>query len=214
MPQTGLKSGSEALARRPATFHGRAPTKPDINFALVGVKHVRWWLLLLAIVLIVAVVACFAKFLVLDKLAEVNAAEAEAADARREVAECYARIEAYGELNDIYAHYTYSGMTEEELERVDRTDVMDLLERVVFPRTHISEWSLFGNQLSLTIEGGTLQEINETVQQLMEEDIVSYCEVHTAATDGLSHYYGQSVIPEKVTSSIVIYLHREEAAEE
>ena len=214
MPQTGLKSGSEALARRPANFHGRAPTKPDINFALVGVKHVRWWLLLLAIVLIAAAVACFAKFLVLDKLAEVTAAEHEAANARRAVAECNARIEAYGELNDIYAHYTYSGMTEEELGRVDRTDVMDLLERVVFPRTHITEWALTGNQLSLTIEGSTLQEINETVQQLQEEDIVSFCEVHAATTDGITLYYGTSDPLDKVTASIVIYMHREEAAEE
>ena len=214
MPLLNLTKESQATPdKRPATFRGRVPTKPDINFALVGVKRVRWWLVLPALVVILAVVAAFSKFLVLDKLAEVSAAQAEAAQVRSRVDACYERIESYGELNEVYAHYTYSGMTEEELARVDRVAVMDLLQRVVFPRTQVSAWTLSKNRLSLNIEGNTLQEINVTVQKLLEDDLVDYCEVHTASTDTKTRRE-LLVDDEKVTASIVVYLIKpEEVAE-
>ena len=207
------KSAPAGADKRPATFHGRVPTKPDINFALVGVKKVRWWLALCVLVVILAAAAAIAKFLVLDRLAEVSAAEAEAAQVRSQLDACYERIGSYGELNDAYAHYTYSGMTEEELARVDRVAVMDLLERVVFPRTAANAWTLNGNRLTLSIEGDSLQDVNVTVQQLLADELVSYCEVNTAATDAKSAQ-NLSGEPEKVTANIIVYLEKPEEAEQ
>ncbi len=201
----------QTMAKRPVTFRGRVPTKPDINFAAVGVKRLQWWVIALSVLVAVLLVAAFVKFLVFDKLAAVTAAQAEASDVQNQLQECYRRIDSYGELNDVYAHYTYSGMTEEELGRVDRVAVMDLLRRVVFPRTQIGAWTLKGNRLSLSIEGSTLQEINETVQQLLEEDLVSYCEVNTAATE--NYYDDRDTIAERVTANIVVYLTQPEEVE-
>lgn len=199
--------------KRPASFHGRVPTKPNINFALVGVKRTRWWLVILVLVLILAAAAAVAKFLVIDRFAEVSAAQAEAEAVRLQCEESYHRIAAYGELNDVYAHYTYSGMTEEELARVDRSDVMDLLQRVILPRTEVSDWNLTENRLSISIEGKTLQDINATVQKLLEDELVSYCEVSTATTEtGTSRY--QRLNPDMVSANVVVYLAKpEEVAE-
>lgn len=199
--------------KRPASFHGRVPTKTSINFAVVGVKRTRWWLVILVAILILAAAAAVAKFLVLDRLAEVSAAENEAADMRNQLSACYDRIEEYGELNEIYAHYTYSGMTEEELARVDRAAVMDLLQRVVFPRTDVTSWDLSGNQLAMNIEGKTLQDINLTVEKLMEDELVDYCEINNATTDTRTR---RDVRPgeEIVTANVIVYLSKpEEVAE-
>ena len=199
--------------KRPATFHGRIPTKENINFAVVGVKRTRWWLVILVTVLILAAAAAIAKFLVLDRLAAVSAAESEAGQVRAQLNECYDRIAEYGELNEVYAHYTYSGMTEEELSRVDRAAVMDLLQRVVFPRTDVAAWDVSGNRLTMSIEGDTLQEINLTVQKLQEDPMVDYCEVNYATTDPRTRRDVRTA-EEKVTASVVVYLTKpEEVAE-
>ena len=193
---------TQKAARR---SRGRMPAKTSINFAEIGVKRTKWWLAFPAIILILLAAFAIGKFLVYDRLAEVSAAEAEAVQAHQQLMDCYKRIDSYGELNDIYAHYTYSGMTTEELSRVDRAAVMDLLETTVFPRTEVSNWSLKGNKLVLSIEGETLQEINLTVQYLLESDMVDYCEVNTAATDGAWRTNTETLI-ENVTANIAVYL--------
>lgn len=185
--------------------HVRVPNKTTINFAEVGVKRVNWLVAVPAFVLILAAALAFSKFLVLDRLAAVAEAESEAAQVQHEVNQGYARIASYGELNDLYAHYTYSGMTEEETGRVDRVAVMDLLERVVFPRTSVEQWSLKSNELTLNIDGSTLQEINDTVQRLLAEDLVYFCTVNTAATD-TSRTVEAAQNGDKVTANIVVYL--------
>ena len=212
MPLLREKTETPAPAKRPAAFHGRIPTKTEINFAQVGVKRVRWWVLLPGVLLVLVVLAAFTKFLGLDKLAEVTTAQTEAAQVHAQLDACNERIGKYGELNDLYAHYTYSGMTEEELGRVDRVAVMELLERVVFPRTQVSTWTLNGNQLSMQIEGNTLQEINVTVQKLLEDDLVSYCEVNTAATTDSRYTRTVQTETDKVVANIVVYLVKPEEA--
>ena len=106
MPLLNQKTQSNMPEKRPATIRGRVPTKTEINFALVGIKRIRWWLLVPAVLVIAVAVAAFAKFLVLDKLAAVSNAQAEAAQVRSELNDSLARIEAYGELNEVYAHDT------------------------------------------------------------------------------------------------------------
>ena len=193
-------------AKTPAKLRGRMPSKTTINFAEIGVKHTRWGLVILSLVLILAVAAAIGKFLVYDRLEAVSTAQAEAAEVHRQVVDCNARIQSYGELNDLYAHYTYSGLTVEERNRVDRLAAMELLERVVFPRTEVASWTLNGNCLTLTIEGKTLQEINLTVQKLLEDDLVSYCEVNNAGTQVKIARNGLKIGEEVVSSNIVIYL--------
>ncbi len=203
---TGVRTAKAAGAAR-----GKAPTKTYINFADLGVKHSRWWLAIPAILVILVAAAAIAKFAVIDRLAEVDAARSEASVVQAQLDLCNARIESYGELNDQYAHYTYSGMTAEELGRVDRVEVVSLLERVVYPRTDVAGWNLKGNELSLTIQGRTLQKINDTVQKLQADPMVDYCEVNTATTGDKARAIDKE---EKVTANIVIYLQKPEEVEE
>ncbi len=93
-------------------------------------------------------------------------------------------------MEEKYAHYTYTDMTNEELSRVDRTETVKMIERVVLPSSRLSNWAISGNQLTLTVTAETLQELNVIAQRLEMEDIVSYCQVTKAATDTHYEYYG------------------------
>ena len=215
MPLTKNKSAASAPAgvRSAQTpnrrVRGRMPSKQNINFALLGVKRTRWGLVLLTVLLIFIAGGAIGKFLIYDRFQAVNVAEAEASAMHRALDECNARIDAYGELNDTYAHYTYTGMTDEEKARVDRVAVLDLMQRVLFTRTDLSSWSVRGNVLSLNIEGDTLQDINETVQQLMADPLVDYCEVNTATTD-VKWNGSWRLESDKVTASVLVYLNKVE----
>ena len=207
-------AAASGAAKRPAT-RGRVPTKQNINLAMVGVKRTRWWLVFVVLIAILLVAAVVAKFLVLDRLAMVSAAQAEAEAVRAQIDAYNSKIEDYGELNDLYAHYTYSGMSEEERTRVQRVEVMDLMQRTVLQRTDVSHWELKGNQLTMTVEGNTLEDINATAQKLGDDPMVSYCQVNTAVSDFTPKQAAptenteepeQEIVQEKVAATIVAYL--------
>jgi ribosome-binding ATPase YchF (GTP1/OBG family) len=132
--------------------------------------------------LILVVAAAFSKFLVIDRLAEVDAARAEVNRLQMKIDQGYEELAGFDDLADLYAHYTYSGFTQEELNRSDRVEVLRLIRSVVLPRTEVSSWTLSGNTLTINLNGETLQDINLLVQQLEAEDIVDFCTVNTANT--------------------------------
>lgn len=193
---------------------GRVPMKTEINLAIVGEKHINGLIALPAVLLIILAAALFSKFLVIDRMMEVSAAEAEVARLQAQLDAGYAELTNYGELADLYAHYTFSGMTQEELQRVDRGDVLDLLDRVVLPQAGVDSLTLSGNQMTLNMKSSTLQEINLLVQQLELEPMVDFCSVTTAVsneTDGnrVKNAMEQVVVGDDVvvTARVMVYLN-------
>ncbi len=159
------------------------PVKRSINMAGIGEKPIKLNVAIPAIVVIVAAAAVLSKFAVVDRLVAVSNAQAEVAQVRAELDATYRKIEEYGELEELYAHYTYSGMTQEELLRADRVAVVELIKRVVMPRAAVYSWSVSSNQLTVNLTGNTLQEINMIAQQLEADPLVDFCTVITATTD-------------------------------
>ena len=205
---------SDKPKKRKAAVRGRVPNKQSINLAMVGVKKTNWALVVLVLVLIFLALGAAGKFLILDRLAEVKAAEAEADDVLLQINMVNMKIRQYGEMNDIYAHYTYTGMTEEERTRVERTEVMNLLQRTVILRTDVSKWDLSGNLLTVTVTGDTLEDINVTAQKLRDDPFVNYCQVNTAKTNTVTKSAFELDTAERVAAVIVAYLNMpEEVAE-
>ena len=183
---------------------GKLPVKRSINLIGVGEKRIKVGVALPAIILILIAAAALSKFGVVDRMIAVSNAEREVSRLRGELNDAYRTLEGYGELSEEYAHYTVTGMTNEELTRVDRGDVVELIQRVILPTTTSGTWALTGNQLSLSITGQTLQEINLLVQSLNEEELVDFCTVKTAATD--DKYYDILDEDSTVTAQISVYL--------
>ena len=177
----------------------KLPTKRTINMAILGEKKTSKPLAAVAMVAIIVFASLFSKFAVADRLIKLSRLQSEVRTLQNEIAEGYKTIEEYGDLVDKYAHYTYSGMTSEEINRVDRLKIAKLLQDVVLPYAKISDWKVTGNRLDLPITGATLQDINLIVQQLEAQDMVDFCTVITAATDDKN-------ANSKVTAQVTVYL--------
>jgi len=188
------------MTKQETTKKIRLPDKRSINLAEAGIKRIDLRIAIPAIILIIVAAALFSKFAVIDRLVAVSKAEAEVAELQRRVNDGYARMASFADINDLYAHYTYSYMTEEELERTDRVQIIDMLNRVVLPTAPIDSWSVTGNKMTVMMSGNTLEEINKIMQALMLEDIVDYCTINTATTKDKNDK------SDNVSAQITIYL--------
>ena len=166
-------------------IRGKLPVKKSINLAEVGQKKTRVSTALLAIILILLVAAAISKFFVMDRFAEVAREQQKVRDLRNELSAANAKLDSFGELKETYAHYTFSDMTAEEMRRVERSDVVELIERVVLPAAELNSWNVKQNQLTLNVTLDTLQDTNKLAQILNEEDMVEFATVKNAVTNEL-----------------------------
>lgn len=163
--------------------HGRLPTKRYINLAVIGEKKVNYMKLLPAVIIGLVLVVVFAKFAVIDPLNEASAEEEKVSVLQHNVTIANAKIDSFGELIEKYAHYTYSGMTEEELNRADRLAAMEMIDRVVIPKAIVGSWQISGNVLSMSVACETLEEVNLLAQEIRKEPTVEFVNVTTAQSD-------------------------------
>lgn len=180
----------------------RAPKK-QINLALAGQKKKHYFVAIPAIGVIVVVAGAIGKFAVADRLVQMSEVQSAASELQKQVDDITAYIDSFGDLQETYAHYTYQGLTSDELSYLNRPDVLHLMKDVIFPKVTVSSWSVSGNQLTLPVTGENLSDINSLVQQLEQEPVVDYCNVMTAVTDGNTE---TEAAADKVTGQIVIYL--------
>ena len=197
-------------AKKPS--RGHLPVKRTINLIGVNEKPIDIKLAIPGIILILIAAFLIGKFAVADRLIAVNREQAKVYDLQRQIDEGYKKIDSYGELTDKYAHYTYSGMTEEEVTRADRVEVIDMIRRVVAPKVQLDAWVISENTLQLTVTGKSLQEINLVAQSIEDEDIVDFCTVTTAATNEQNYYTVPELTEEeqRVTARVTVYLNESE----
>lgn len=179
------------------------PVKRSINLATTGEKPIQAKTAIPAIVLIIVAAILLSKFFVVDRLMDMYRAQSEVSSLQSQLADAYRQLNSFGSMTDEYAHYTYSGMTSEEMTRTDRGAVMDLLQRTVLPQASMSSWSLNGNILTLNIARGSLQDINILAQELNEDPLVDFCTVTTASTFNQQNESS----PQGVVGQVLVYLN-------
>ena len=197
VPSLWMLAAGTALGRT-----AKAPKK-QINLALAGQKKKHYWVAVPAIGGIVMVAGVIGKVAVADRLVQMSEAQSAVSQMQQQVDDITAYIDSFGDLQETYAHYTYQGLTGDELSFLNRPEVLKLMTDIIFPKVMVSSWSVSGNQLSLPVTGENLSDINSLVQKLEQEPIVDYCNVMTAVTDGNTETEASA---DKVTGQIVIYL--------
>ena len=187
---------------------GKIPTKRTINLAQVGVERIDPKLAAAGIIVIILLAAVFSKFFVVDRLAAMYRANSEVNQLERELEAEYAKIAGFGGLEEEYAHYTYAGMTEEELSLVDRARIINMIQRETENADSEISWSVSGNILTLTVAGRDLQEINNMARRLEQYEIVNTCTVTTAVKeDALRSRTSNEVYTDNaVRANITVYL--------
>lgn len=161
----------------------RLPSKRTINLASVNETNINLKIMIPAIIIVAAIAIGFAKFFVIDFYVKEAKAKKEVSDIQSQINDGYDRIAEFGDLVDLYAHYTYADMTEEELALVDRSQIISVMDRVLAAKLIIDQWTIRGNNLQVFVYGKTLQEINEISHSLYDDPSVEFCEVKTASTD-------------------------------
>ncbi len=177
-----------------------------VNLADAGVEKKHYALAVPALVLIVLGAGALGKFGVADRLIKVSYEQSQTAAVQAQIDEANEYIASLGDLQDIYAHYTYQGFTQDEIKCMNRPEVMELLKKVVFPKAIVSNWSLDGDQLTLPVQRASLAEINSLVQDLEANEIVDYCSVATAVTESERNSDGEVQGTDTVTGQITVYL--------
>ena len=180
---------------------GKLPVKRSINLAMSDEKPVNLKIGIPAMILILVAAFAFGKFAVADRLMAVGQAEGQVGSLQRDLNAAYDKLNSFGELTEIYAHYTYSGMTQEEISRSDRTSAIAMIRRLILPRGEVSSWTLSGNTLTVNLTVDNLQTVNRTVQDLESDEHVNFCSVNTAST------IDKSSGNEAVNARITIYLN-------
>ncbi|MBQ4381256.1 MAG: hypothetical protein II794_00795 [Oscillospiraceae bacterium] len=196
-----LQATQETAAAAPAKKAKiKLPGKRTINLAAITEKKFNWKVFIPAVILIIIAAALFSKFAVADRLAAVSAAEARVAGIRRQIDEGYAAIRSYGDISTEYAHYSLAGLTDEELGRLNREEILDIIETEIRPYLTVNSVSVSKNQLTMSVTGNDLQEITDVVARLKTNPRLTYATVGSAQTTDTR--YGS----DKVTASVVCYV--------
>lgn len=197
---------------------GSIPVKRVINLAEVDKKTIDLRIAIPAILLILAAAFVFSKFAVADRLIAVSRAEGEVAAVQRELDAAYRRLDSFGELSELYAHYTFSGMTDEEIHRTDRAEILNLLRNVILPDVAVDAWNVKGNVLNVTMTADTLEDINRNVQKINGNELVDFCTVNNAKTNENRRTVTgggreETIIETSVTAQVVAYLNPDEGVD-
>ena len=168
------------VPKLPKIKKGKIPTKNYIN---VLVKKKQPFSIQKNLPLIIVLVILFLvlfKFAMFDRLATIIIDTNKVSTMQEEIADINSKINAMKGVEDQYAHYTTSGMTEEELGRVDRVKAMKLINKQFMRANVCRSWNLTGNVMTLKVNGPSLRELNQTAAELEENDIVERCVISTA----------------------------------
>ncbi len=168
------------VPKLPKIKKGKIPTKNYIN---VLVKKKQPFSIQKNLPLIIELVILFLvlfKFAMFDRLAKIIIDTNKVSTMQEEIADINSKINAMKGVEDQYAHYTTSGMTAEELGRVDRVKAMKLINKQFMRANVCRSWNLTGNVMTLKVNGPSLRELNQTAAELEENDIVERCVISTA----------------------------------
>ena len=183
---------------------GKMPVKTSINLAIKDENAIKPQTAIPAVIIICLLAALFGKFLVADRLIAASQASSQVSAARADLSAAYAALDQYSDVEEVYAHYTWSGMTQEEKTRTDRTEVMQLVKMAMDEGFTLTSWSVSQNMMVLKMTGSSLSELNRLSMLLEQEPIVDQC-VMTAADKS-----GKNDVPKEVAASFTIYLHSED----
>ena len=109
-----------------------------------------------------------------------------------ELQAAYDKIDSYSDMEEKYAHYTYSGMTPDEMALQDRVAVVELINKYILTKAEVGAWTITGNEVNIPITGVSFQEVGAIAAELEKDDMVDHCEVVAAMTNDNGNVYNSS----------------------
>lgn len=188
-PQQGIPKAKKGLIKE---------TKRTMNF----VHHESSFNVgKVAIIALVAVIALliFAKVGFTDPIAEKSQAYYRLSTKQDELDRIQKRLGEFKELEQQYGRYSYGRMNENEINLVNRMDVLELVETEIASRAFIDNFAVNNNVLTMNIYGITLEQASTIVNRLESNELVTSASVNSAtADDGVEARIFISIVLAKV----------------
>ncbi len=190
--------------RKSKNMRGRMPSKRSINLILINENRINPMLAIPGIILIIVGALLFSKFGVYDRIVEISSAQGRVSQLETVLNSKMDEINKLSDVEDAYAHYTVEGMTQDELNLVDRVGVLNLVTRFLPKRTGLtSSWSVSGNILTIEMNERDLRKLNDIARKMEKSPIVNSCAVSTV---NMSKNEAQN--SKTVRGRLVVYLQQ------
>ena len=164
----------------------KLPTKTTINLAKRESRRKDVLTLTIGGVLILLLAGSVAKFGVIDQLDRLSRAEHSYNQVHSQYLSTLQAVEDYPEVEERYRTYSRSWMNagdQNGLVRVDRLQVLDLVQRCMMPRGQVDSLSLRDSILVVSMSGMNLRQISDMVELIRAEPIVESAALNLASTE-------------------------------
>ena len=153
------------------------PTKTTLNLVIKEKSEFRPGRLVPAVLIVLIAAGIFCKFAVLNRFAALDADEKQLAEEQQQLNNLILGYKDYDEVEAEYNRYTYK-----DFDRTipDHQDVLNVIEKHVFPVSGTRQMAITGKSVSLTLTGMTLEEISSLIAKLEAEPLVDSVTVSTA----------------------------------
>lgn len=177
---------STAVKTNKASNAMKLPTKTRINLAKRESRKKDMITLGVGIVLIAGLSAAVAKFAVIDQLDRLSQAEGAYNAVHVQYVSMQQAVADYPNVEERYRTYSRSWMLSGDtngLARVDRADVLDLVEARLLPYGRINTLSLRDSVMVVSMSGMNLSQISAMFERLQTEKIVASASLNMASTE-------------------------------
>lgn len=177
---------STAVKTNKASNAMKLPTKTRINLAKRESRKKDMITLGVGIVLIAGLSAAVAKFAVIDQLDRLSQAEGAYNAVHVQYVAMQQAIADYPNVEERYRTYSRRWMLSGDtngLARVDRADVLDLVEARLLPYGRINTLSLRDSVMVVSMSGMNLSQISAMFERLQTEKIVASASLNMASTE-------------------------------
>lgn len=177
---------STAVKTNKASNAMKLPTKTRINLAKRESRKKDFITLGVGIVLIAGLSAAVAKFAVIDQLDRLSAAEGAYNAVHVQYVAMQQAVADYPNVEERYRTYSRSWMLSGDtngLARVDRADVLDLVEARLLPYGRINTLSLRDSVMVVSMSGMNLSQISAMFERLQTDEIVASASLNMASTE-------------------------------
>lgn len=177
---------STAVKTNKASNAVKLPTKTRINLAKRESRKKDFITLGVGLVLIAGLSAAVAKFAVIDQLDRLSQAEGAYNAVHVQYVAMQQAVADYPNVEERYRTYSRSWMLSGDtngLTRVDRADVLDLVEARLLPYGRINTLSLRDSVMVVSMSGMNLSQISAMFERLQTERIVASASLNMASTE-------------------------------
>ncbi len=165
----------------------KIPDKKTMNLCMRDtVKSTNRNTLIAGILIIPVLIGVTAKFGVIDQYARLADAENTYNDAKSKNDAAKVVVDRYPQVREEYLIYSsewlYDGTVKDTV-ALERTDMLDLFEKVLMKRGTVKGIKAYGDTVTVTMSGMNLDGISEMLETLKSYDYVGGASLNSASTE-------------------------------